>query len=130
MEIFIVGKNALKVDSNISMLGSERVEVKNITSFRDVETALEFEEKRQRKCLSAGEKIVRETRAFDDKTQSTRTLRLKETEEDYGYIFEPDLTKIVVSKEKIESARKALPELPEAKAKRFEKQFKQISYFF
>jgi len=128
LEIFIVGKNALKVDSNISMLGSERVEVKNISSFKDVETALEFEEKRQRKAISAGEKIVRETRAFDDKTQSTRTLRLKETEEDYGYIFEPDLTKIVVSKEKIESARKALPELPEAKAGRFEKQYKLDPY--
>jgi len=128
LEIFVSGKNAMKADSNISIEGSERVEVKNITSFKGVEKALAFEVLRQKNMIKRGEKIARETRGFDEATNTTKSLRIKETEEDYGYIFEPDLTKIELGETAIDDARKALPELHEAKALRFAKQYKIDEY--
>ena len=123
LDVFVLGKNSLKADANISIGGGERVEVKNVTGFKAVEAALSFEEKRQKSLAGEGKKIVRETRGFDEANQSTFSLRSKETEEDYGYIFEPDIPKIVVSQEWLAELNKSLPELPEQKARRFQKQF-------
>ena len=123
LEVFEQGKNTLKVDSNVSIVGSERVEVKNISGFRFVEKALEYEIARQRKVLSEGKKVERETRSFDEKSLVTKRLRLKETEEDYGYIFDPDLVKTEVSEAHIAELKKSLPELHSQKAGRFGKEF-------
>lgn len=122
--IFAQGVGVMKADANISIEGSERVEVKNISSFRGIEKALEFEEKRQRELIAKGERVKKETRGFVAGNGTTVSLRSKESEEDYGYVFEPDLPKIVVSGKWLAELKKRLPELPEQKAKRFEKEFR------
>ncbi|MFH1256865.1 MAG: Asp-tRNA(Asn)/Glu-tRNA(Gln) amidotransferase subunit GatB [Candidatus Diapherotrites archaeon] len=126
--VFVQGEDTLKVDSNISIKGSERVEVKNISGFQAVEKALLFEIERQRKALGKGGKVEREVRSFDEATGSTRSLRKKEFEEDYGYIFEPDLPSIELSEKQISDVKNALPELPQEKAQRLEKQFGLPAY--
>ncbi len=128
LDIFEHGKDVLKVDSNVSIRGSERVEVKNITGFKAVETALAYEIKRQREVLEEGGKVIRETRGFDEPTGSTLSLRTKETEDDYGYISDPDLTKIELDDKWIAAIKKQLPELPAEKAKRFQKEFNLSDY--
>jgi aspartyl-tRNA(Asn)/glutamyl-tRNA(Gln) amidotransferase subunit B len=89
----VVAGEDLKVrtDANISIQGGERVEIKNITGLRNLERALEFEERRQMKLLKARMSVRRETRSFDEEKGVTVASREKEEEEDYGYIFEPDL---------------------------------------
>jgi aspartyl-tRNA(Asn)/glutamyl-tRNA(Gln) amidotransferase subunit B len=84
-------EQSVRVDANISMEGGERVEVKNIQGLRNLEKALKFEASRQFKMLEAGMKVIRETRRYDEERKVTMPSREKETEEDYGYIGEPDL---------------------------------------
>jgi len=124
LKVFKIGEFSIKSDANISLKGGERAEVKNITGFKEIEEALNYETIRQKDTLRKGEKVVRETRAWDEKAKVTRSLRRKEFEEDYGYIFEPDLTKIEVSDKWIEDMRKTLPELPHQKYERYLKEFK------
>jgi aspartyl-tRNA(Asn)/glutamyl-tRNA(Gln) amidotransferase subunit B len=83
-------EQTVRADANISV-GEERVEVKNIQGMRNIERALRFEASRQAKLLEAGMKVVRETRRYDEERKLTLAAREKETEEDYGYIGEPDL---------------------------------------
>jgi len=116
-------KAVMKTDANISIGGGGRVEVKNITGSRDIEKALEFEVRRQNGVLAEGGGVERETRMWDAASGSTRTLRSKESEEDYGYIFEPDLTKIGITQKQVTDARKSLPELPDDKKARFIKSY-------
>ncbi|MCG7841372.1 MAG: Asp-tRNA(Asn)/Glu-tRNA(Gln) amidotransferase subunit GatB, partial [Methanomassiliicoccales archaeon] len=80
----------VRVDANISV-GEERVEIKNVQGLRNVERALKFEAARQTKLLAAGKKVILETRRYDEERKVTTSAREKETEEDYGYIGEPDL---------------------------------------
>ncbi|MGC9149891.1 MAG: Asp-tRNA(Asn)/Glu-tRNA(Gln) amidotransferase subunit GatB [Candidatus Micrarchaeia archaeon] len=94
----------LRSDANVSIQNGERVEIKNITGFEEVEKALSYEIKRQSFLLSLGKKVERETRAFDGKV--TFTLRKKEEEEDYGYIQEPDILPISLDKLKEEAFEK------------------------
>jgi len=108
----------LRVDANISIEGHERVEVKNIGSFKDVEKALAFEIIRQRNAIRRGGKIVRETRHFDANTGVTVGVRKKETEEDYGYIFDPDLPRIELSEGWVKQLYAKMPELPDARVER------------
>ncbi|HLD59114.1 MAG TPA: Asp-tRNA(Asn)/Glu-tRNA(Gln) amidotransferase subunit GatB [archaeon] len=128
LEVFDFESGTLKADCNVSVEGNERVETKNVTGKRNVEKALSFEAERQLKLVAEGKIIVRETRAFDEKTLSTKATRKKETEEDYGFIFDADLTGFELSKEKIEKARKSLPELHIAKEKRLVEQFNLPEY--
>lgn len=114
----------IKSDANISIENGERIEVKNITGSKDIERALKYEIIRQRNLLKRGQKPERETRAWNPQLGVTQSLRGKEEEEEYGYIFEPDLTEIVFRKECIENLRKNLPELPDEKYEKFVKQFK------
>jgi len=123
-------EGSMRVDSNISLDKNDmkeakgiRVEIKNITGFKDVELALNYEIIRQKNMLRTGKEIVRETRAWDAAAGVTRSLRVKEEEEDYGYIFEGDLPKLTISKEKITEIKKHLPELASQKIRRYEKQF-------
>ncbi|MBI5061669.1 MAG: Asp-tRNA(Asn)/Glu-tRNA(Gln) amidotransferase subunit GatB [Candidatus Aenigmarchaeota archaeon] len=107
--------------SSSSGLGGNRVEVKNISGFRDVEKALNYEIIRQRNQLRRGERVVRETRAWDAAAGVTRSLRKKEEEEDYGYIFDTDLPLITLSSEKIDEIKKKLPEFAAQKVERYVK---------
>ncbi len=124
LEVYDSNSDAsLRVDANISMDGGERIEIKNITGFRDTERALTHEIVRQRGMLRIGVKVERETRHFDAERRITKSLRKKEGEEDYGYIFEPDLTEIIISNDWIDELKKSMPELPDHRVKRLIKDF-------
>lgn len=114
-----------RCDANVSVrprgetkLGT-RTELKNLNSFRYVHKALEFEISRQTALLEDGEAVVQETRLFDQDTGGTRPMRGKEEAHDYRYFPDPDLVPIAVSKDEIRAWREQLPELPQAKARRF-----------
>jgi aspartyl-tRNA(Asn)/glutamyl-tRNA(Gln) amidotransferase subunit B len=125
LEVYDASKEAsLRVDANISLEGGERIEVKNITGFANVEKALSYEIIRQENLVKMGMKVEREVRHFNADTKMTVSLRKKEFEEDYGYIFEPDLTDIEISDSWIKSIEKQMPELPDSRVKRFVKDYK------
>ena len=84
-------EGSLRVDANISLRGSERVEIKNITSYKGVEKALTFEITRQKNLLRRGLKVERETRHYLEARGITQSARSKEMENDYRYFPEPDL---------------------------------------
>lgn len=112
-------EQSVRVDANISLDG-ERVEVKNVQGLRNLERALKFEASRQSKLLAAGKKVVRETRRFDEERKVTSSAREKETEEDYGYIGEPDLGEFRIG----EMARNLdLKETPLVRARRLVSSF-------
>jgi aspartyl-tRNA(Asn)/glutamyl-tRNA(Gln) amidotransferase subunit B len=122
------GVDILKTDCNLSLSGHPKVELKNISGFWAAEKALLAEEKRQRELLSQGEPIKQQTRGFDVGTGRTVLQREKETEADYGYIFEPDLVRTVVADAWLSRIRKSIPELPAQKAARFVGAFKLSEY--
>ena len=84
-------EGSLRVDANISLRGSERVEIKNITSYKGVEKALTFEVTRQKNLIRRGLKVERETRHYLEARGITQSARSKEMENDYRYFPEPDL---------------------------------------
>ncbi|MDD1666809.1 MAG: Asp-tRNA(Asn)/Glu-tRNA(Gln) amidotransferase subunit GatB [Methanomicrobiales archaeon] len=113
-------EGALRVDANISMEGGNRVEVKNISSYKGVERALTFEITRQRNVLRRGLAVGRETRHFLEARGVTTSARSKEEEHDYRYFPEPDLRPLRV-REWCEEI--VLPELPAARRVRFGKTY-------
>ncbi|MBN2220149.1 MAG: Asp-tRNA(Asn)/Glu-tRNA(Gln) amidotransferase subunit GatB [Kosmotogaceae bacterium] len=126
-------KGALRCDANISMVdetgrSSNRVEVKNINSFKFVEKALEFEQERISKVLLSGEDVAKETRSWSFQSKETFSMRSKEEENDYRYFPEPDLPVLVVSDELIERIKESLPELPWEKVDRFVEQYSLPRY--
>lgn len=110
---------AVKSDANISLNGGNRVEIKNITGVRDIADALQTEVERQRRLQENGGTVTQETRNWDAEKQTTTSLRSKESEEDYGYIFDPDLVNLDIPTERVEQVRGELPELPDEKRERF-----------
>ncbi len=116
-------EGSMRVDANIS-LAANRVEVKNISGFKDVERALNYEIIRQKNVLRRKQKIIRETRGWDAVAGVTRSLRTKEEEMDYGYIFEGDLPKFTFAAEQLEKLKSLIPELPDQKIKRYVKELK------
>jgi len=108
----------IKSDANISIVGSERVEIKNISGTKDIEKALSYEHIRQKNILKRGGKVEMETRQWIPEANVTKSMRTKETEEDYGYIFEPDLPSYLVSGKDVREAKEGIPELPDAKKER------------
>jgi len=122
-------EGSMRCDCNVSLKpkGSERLgtrtELKNINSFRFVEKALEFEISRQAALLEAGEDIVQETRLYDSAKNKTFSMRAKEDAMDYRYFPEPDLLPVELSDEYIQKIRETLPELPKAKAERFQSEY-------
>lgn len=114
----------LRVDANVSLRKPEqplgtRTEVKNMNSLRSVERALVHEVARQRKVLEAGGSVDQETRHWDERRGVTFASRTKEEAQDYRYFPEPDLVPITVSKERVERIRRAMPELPDARRRRY-----------
>ena len=87
----------LKVDLNIS-LDEDRVEIKNVTGLKNLVDAARFEIKRQQKVIDSGKKVVQETRSYNEKKMQTESSREKESDEEYGFIYEPDLTSYETSK--------------------------------
>ena len=120
-------QGSIRFDANISIrpYGSEeygtKVEIKNINSFREVQKALEKEEKRQKELYQFGEeyKIKQETRRWDASKAKTLPMRSKEEAHDYRYFPEPDLTPIIIPQEKVDELEKSLPEMPIEKRARF-----------
>ena len=108
----------MRFDVNISVAkkGSDtlgtRAEVKNLNSFRSVEKAAEYEFKRQVELLERGEKVVQETRGWDDVKQKTNSQRSKEDAEDYRYMPDADIPPIVLTDEEIAEIQGTLPKLP------------------
>ncbi len=118
-------KGNLRCDANVSVkkvgqkeLGT-RCEIKNLNSMRNIARAIEFEANRQIKIIEDGGKIDQETRLFDALTGETRTMRSKEDAMDYRYFPDPDLPPLVLSQDFVDSIKKDLPELPEAKKQRY-----------
>ena len=115
----------MRFDVNISLapegakeLGT-RAEVKNLNSFRSVERAVEYEIARQTKILEAGEKVVQETRGWNDDSGKTTGQRSKEEAKDYRYMPEPDLPPINLSEEFVETESAKLPPMPADYRKKF-----------
>lgn len=119
----------LRCDANISLrktgetkLG-KKVEIKNMNSFKMIEKALLYEERRQAEMLDKGECIVQETRGWDDIKGKTLEQRGKEEAHDYRYMPEPDLPPILPH-ELVDVNKIKLPELPQQKIEKFEKDYK------
>ena len=118
-------KGNFRCDINVSLrpTGAKeygtRAEVKNVNSFKFVQKAIEYEMKRQAQVLDEGGNVVQETRLFDSSKGVTFSMRSKEEAHDYRYFPEPDLVPVVTAQETIETIRKTIPELPEAKRGRF-----------
>jgi aspartyl-tRNA(Asn)/glutamyl-tRNA(Gln) amidotransferase subunit B len=114
---------AIKSDANISIDGGEKVEVKNITGTSEVEKALSYEISRQKQVKRRGQEVTQQTRSYNAGMSVTEALREKETEKDYGYIFDPDLTRQKLGDEFRKGIRKDIPELPHEKFKRFKQEY-------
>ncbi|MEM2205102.1 MAG: Asp-tRNA(Asn)/Glu-tRNA(Gln) amidotransferase subunit GatB [Candidatus Hadarchaeales archaeon] len=114
---------AMRVDVNVSLEGGGRVEVKNINSVKGVYKALKFELQRQAERLRRGEKVKRETRAYLESQMITVPMRMKEFEEDYRYIPDPDLPPLFLEEEWVEEIRKRMVEPPHLREKRLVEEY-------
>jgi aspartyl-tRNA(Asn)/glutamyl-tRNA(Gln) amidotransferase subunit B len=122
-------EGSLRCDANVSLrpVGQQefgvKVEIKNMNSFRAVQRALEYEVVRQGEMLDAGQRIVQETRTWDEGRGITVSMRGKEEAHDYRYFPEPDLPPMVLDRPWVERLRAELPELPVARAERFVREY-------
>ncbi|WP_445362338.1 Asp-tRNA(Asn)/Glu-tRNA(Gln) amidotransferase subunit GatB [Microbulbifer sp. ANSA003] len=129
-----MSQGSLRCDANVSVrlkgeakLGT-RTELKNINSFRFVERAIKVEAERQIDILEDGGTITQETRLYDADKNETRSMRSKEVANDYRYFPCPDLLPVVLTDEYVEQLRSILPELPDAKAARFQAEYQLSAY--
>lgn len=120
-------KSQMRCEVNISLSQNDqlgtKVEIKNLNSFKAVERAIEYEIMRQTKILQAGQKVIQETRGWDEKQQVTYSQRTKEEAHDYRYFPEPDLPPLRITSEHINKIKAELPELPQAKIERFNQEY-------
>jgi len=120
-------EGSFRCDANVSMRKSgdgtlgTRTETKNINSFRFVEQAINFEIERQIDVLEEGGQVIQETRLFDPQNNETRSMRSKEEANDYRYFPDPDLLPVELSDADIEAIRAEIPELPDAKRERYQR---------
>ena len=115
-------EGALRVDANISIMGGQRAEVKNISSHRGAERALLYEIVRQKNVVRRGGVVVQETRHFDEAREITLSMRTKEEAHDYRYFPEPDLVPLKISGW-APAIKETLPELPDARRLHFVEQY-------
>ena len=127
-------EGSFRCDANVSIrpkgtqtLGT-RTELKNLNSFKHVEKALQYEISRQKEAILDGEQIVQETRLWDPDNNRTMSMRGKEEAHDYRYFPDPDLLPLLIEDEWIDTTKKSLPELPDAKKKRFMELYSLPSY--
>lgn len=117
-------RGEMRVEANISLNMGTKVEVKNLNSFRAMEKAIEYEIKRQTEVLEHGDRVIQETRGWDENKQVTFSQRKKEFSHDYRYFPEPDLPKLYISQiEEFKGLEKTLPELPVDKRARLIKDY-------
>ncbi len=126
-------KGEMRVDANISLSSSwqkkdgVRIEIKNLNSFKMIERALNYEIERQRNLLKRGEKIIQETRGWDDERGETFSQRSKEESDDYRYFPEPDLPILRLKGEspflELEKLQATISELPKERKRRFQKEY-------
>ncbi len=123
-------EGSIRCDVNVSVREKgtsefgTRSEMKNVNSFSAAVRGIEYEAKRQIELIEAGEKVIQETRRWDDAKGMSFSMRSKEDAQDYRYFPEPDLLTIVVDEEKISEIKNSIPELPNAKIKRYVTDFK------
>lgn len=127
-------ESSLRCDVNLSVrpvgghtLGT-RTEMKNLGSFKAIARAIQYESQRQIALLERGERVVQETRRFDEEKGETFSMRSKEEARDYRYFPEPDLPPVVLSQEYIQDIRDHLPELGEAKRRRYAQEYQLPDY--
>jgi aspartyl-tRNA(Asn)/glutamyl-tRNA(Gln) amidotransferase subunit B len=127
-------EGSLRCDANVSVrpegqsaLGT-KAEVKNVNSFRYLEKALEYEIARQIDVVERGGRVAQETRLWDSSTGRTFSMRSKEEAHDYRYFPEPDLPPLVIGEARIARVRATMPELPEARSRRFVEQYAIPAY--
>ena len=122
-------KGNLRCEANVSVrrIGDQKFgtksELKNLNSVRFMQKAIEYEVERQITVLESGGRLRQETRLWDDRLNETRPMRSKEEAHDYRYFPEPDLPPLRVSSEFVERVRATMPELPEARRKRFMEEY-------
>ncbi|GGI17731.1 Asp-tRNA(Asn)/Glu-tRNA(Gln) amidotransferase subunit GatB [Gottfriedia solisilvae] len=127
-------EGSLRCDANISLrpFGQEefgtKAELKNLNSFAFVQKGLEHEQTRQEKVLLSGGIIQQETRRYDESTKTTILMRVKEGSDDYRYFPEPDLVELYIDDEWKERVRNSIPELPDARQKRYVEQLGLPAY--
>ncbi len=127
-------EGSMRCDINISLheKGSDklgtRTETKNVNSVRFAIQAIEYESQRQADILADGGEISQETRLFDANTGTTRTMRSKENAIDYRYFPDPDIMPLILEEGLVERIKASMPELPDAKKKRFVEEYKLSEY--
>ena len=127
-------EGSMRCDANISIrpYGQDefgtKTELKNLNSFTFVKKGLEYEEKRQEQVILSGGVIEQETRRFDETTGATKLMRVKEGSDDYRYFPEPDIVPMIISDEWMEEVRKTIPELPDARQKRYQEELGLPAY--
>jgi aspartyl-tRNA(Asn)/glutamyl-tRNA(Gln) amidotransferase subunit B len=127
-------EGSFRCDANVSVRPKgqsafgTRAEIKNVNSFRFVEKAIEFEVERQIELIEGGGRVVQETRLYDSVKNETRSMRGKEEAHDYRYFPDPDLLPLVIEEGFVEETRKTLPELPDAKSERFQRDYRLSAY--
>jgi aspartyl-tRNA(Asn)/glutamyl-tRNA(Gln) amidotransferase subunit B len=114
----------MRTDTNISLEGGARVEIKNINSVKGAYKALKFEITRQKNLRKRGQAVKRETRAFVEAQMITKAMRTKEEADDYRYIPDPDIPPLLITDSKIDEIKSIMPETPQMKEKRFAKDYK------
>ncbi|HTP49553.1 MAG TPA: Asp-tRNA(Asn)/Glu-tRNA(Gln) amidotransferase subunit GatB [Anaeromyxobacteraceae bacterium] len=119
-------EGSFRCDANVSVMRKDatrlgtRCEIKNMNSFRFLKQAVEYEARRQVGILEEGGTVDQETRLFDPQRGETRSMRSKEEAHDYRYFPEPDLPPVVIPETWVEEVRRTLPELPRARARRYQ----------
>ncbi|MFH1188565.1 MAG: Asp-tRNA(Asn)/Glu-tRNA(Gln) amidotransferase subunit GatB [bacterium] len=120
-------KGQMRVEANLSLSSDDtlgtKVEVKNINSFRAVRDAILYEIERQTEVLDRGGRVIQETRGWDENKKITFSQRTKEDAHDYRYFPEPDLPPVEFSDEELAEIKRSVPELPEDKRVRFQKEY-------
>ena len=122
-------EGSMRADVNLSVreVGATefgtRTEMKNLNSFKAIAHAIEGEKARQIDLIESGEKVVQETRRWDDTKEASYAMRSKEDAQDYRYFPDPDLVPIVVSEEMIDNIRKEQPEFREEKMTRYKEEY-------